>query len=184
MPSPVLGSCSPRPFTTLNCDVEESNTAKREFYTLHWEDLTLGTRPEDGTVLSEHNSLHKEYYGKKHQTTFLLQRSPAQKVKIGRLGEKMVEYQLPYRNVLPVPIFVPSRASVQGSKLEWATAPEKPKAILEFEEALSNGSCPDKQYITEIKKDLPKVNQPASMDFRVSSLVSYPNTWPQHEAMH
>uniref|UniRef100_A0A7M4G019 Uncharacterized protein n=1 Tax=Crocodylus porosus TaxID=8502 RepID=A0A7M4G019_CROPO len=102
--------------TVLNCDVEEKNIANKEFYTLLWEDLTMETRQQERTALLERNSVCHEKYEKQQQDTFLVQRSPYLNIQMGRLGEQMRQYQLPYKNVLPVPLFMPckGRAHQQG----------------------------------------------------------------------
>ncbi|MBN3274119.1 TELT protein, partial [Polyodon spathula] len=135
------------------------------------------------TTLSENNTQKKETYEKKHLDIFLVQRSPDQKMKMGRLGERMTEYQLPYRNVLPVPIFMPSKVMSVAKDLTRAPTPAELKAIMEFEKALSKGVSVGRREISEITKEMPKVIQPIRMDFRASNLVAPRNVLPQFEAV-
>ncbi|MGH0183441.1 UNVERIFIED_CONTAM: hypothetical protein FKN15_012074 [Acipenser sinensis] len=139
-------------------------------------------RPAPGTTLSENNSQKKERYEKKH-LDFLVQRSPYQKMKIGRLGERMTEYQLPYMNVLPVPIFVTNKVLFVAKDSERAPTSVELKAIMEFEKALSSGVRVGRREIYEIMKEMPNVFQPIRMDFSASNLVLPRNVLPQFEAV-
>uniref|UniRef100_W5MSR7 Telethonin-like n=2 Tax=Lepisosteus oculatus TaxID=7918 RepID=W5MSR7_LEPOC len=154
------------------CDVKEDNVRKKEFYQSTWLDLDMETRPQEKTTLFEQNTSRKESYEKKQVAHFLVQRSPNQKIKLGILGEKMKEYQLPYKNVLPVPMFVPSKAKKEHHR---TPTPEELKAIMEFEKALSSGLSTKRREISEIKKDMPKMIQPTQLDFRASNLISPQN---------
>ncbi|XP_005994094.1 telethonin [Latimeria chalumnae] len=145
----------------LGCLVNEANTSKRQYYTAEWQDMILSTRPEPGCNLGEVNDFRKETYKKQHQVQFVVQRSPYNIMKMGRLGEKMTEYKLPYRNVLPVPIFKPVNLA---TKPERAVTPEELQSMMEFERAL-DGSCQDKRELSEIKKELPPVIQPTKLEF-------------------
>uniref|UniRef100_V9LB16 Telethonin n=1 Tax=Callorhinchus milii TaxID=7868 RepID=V9LB16_CALMI len=108
---------------TLNCDIKENNSAKKEFFTAHWEDLILITKPDNRIILNEDNVSCKEHYDQKQQAMFILQRSPDQKMRMGRLGGKIMEYCLPYKNVLPVPVFMPSRVQTTAKedfRTQWS----------------------------------------------------------------
>ncbi|XP_041101628.1 telethonin [Polyodon spathula] len=166
-----------------HCEVKEDNLKDKELYHSSWQDLVMETRPWEKTTLSENNTQKKETYEKKHLDIFLVQRSPDQKMKMGRLGERMTEYQLPYRNVLPVPIFMPSKVMSVAKDLTRAPTPAELKAIMEFEKALSKGVSVGRREISEITKEMPKVIQPIRMDFRASNLVAPRNVLPQFEAV-
>lgn len=122
------------------------------------------------TALLERNSIRHEQYEKQQQDTFLVQRSPYLNIQMGRLGEKMRQYQLPYNNVLPVPLFMPCKLPVQHSPAEEWKSP-----TMDRQTAMSNGYATAKREVEQIKKDLPKLIQPAKLDFQVSSLVSRPH---------
>ncbi|MBN3306104.1 telethonin [Amia ocellicauda] len=162
------------------CDVKENNELRKESYKSTWLDLVMERRPEEKTTLFENDMSRKETYEKKHIAYFLVQRHPAQKIKLGRLGEKMKEYQLPYK--LPLPIFVPSKA-VSSKERDRAPTPAELKGIMEFESALSSGLSRDRRELSEIKKEMPKVIQPNQLSFRASSLISPPNVPGQFEAV-
>ncbi|KAJ8394665.1 hypothetical protein AAFF_G00044680 [Aldrovandia affinis] len=151
-------------------DVKEENERRKEYYDSTWLDLVMETRPEQKVTVFEKDTSRKESYEHKRVAHFLLQRYPEQKIRLGRLGEKMAEYRLPYRNVLPVPIFVPTKAaSLKDS--HRAFSPTELRSIMEHEQALSNGVCAEKREVANITKDMPKVVQPA---FRASILTSPP----------
>ncbi|XP_043921054.1 telethonin-like [Protopterus annectens] len=164
--------------TALSSNVEEQDTAKKEYYSLSWENVIMGTRIEERTTLSDHNNLQREHYEKKQQMVFLVQMSPDQKMKTGRLGEKMVEYQLPYKKVLPVPVFMPPK--VQDSRSQRTATPEELRAMEKFENALSDETGTYKRHVDDIKKDMPKVVQPSRLNVRISSLLSPPPKAQQH----
>ncbi|XP_060103726.1 telethonin-like [Heteronotia binoei] len=109
MPVPLLKSPDTVQVGVLNCDVEERDDAKKESFSLLWEDLTLEERRQERTTLLEWNSACRERYETQHQDTFLVQRSPTMKIQMGRPGKKLKMYHLPYKNVLPVPLFIPSK---------------------------------------------------------------------------
>ncbi|XP_023668142.1 telethonin [Paramormyrops kingsleyae] len=149
-----------------HCEVEESNVEKREGCYFAWLDLVMETRPEQNTTLSENMTRPKESYTQRQVDHFLVQRSLDQRIRMGRLGQRMEEYHLPYRNVLPVPMFVPwNVASLRDS--QRTPTPE-------LERGRSNGLCADKKDVSEITKDIPKVVQPSRVDFRASLLISPP----------
>ncbi|KAM4699382.1 telethonin-like [Discoglossus pictus] len=150
-------------FTVLSCTVEGEDTSKKESYTMYWDDLTVEKRPEERTTLSEHDSMLKEEYEKREQTMFLIQRSPLQTIRAGRFGGEMREYKLPYKTVLPVPLFMPSKSPTQ--EVPWPSE-ELPKMIY------INGLCPEKREVTGLVSNLPKLIQPTKL--RVSSFISPP----------
>ncbi|XP_036395192.1 telethonin [Megalops cyprinoides] len=156
-----------------HCDVKEDNDTRKERYDATWLDLVMETRPEEKITLFEKDTLRKESYEKKQVAHFLVQRSPSQKLRLGRHGEKMTEYQLSYKNVLPVPIFVPSKP-VSSKDSNRALTPTELQSIMEYERALSSGMCAEKREVSHITKDIPKVVQPARVSFRASTLISPP----------
>ncbi|KAG7457996.1 hypothetical protein MATL_G00233180 [Megalops atlanticus] len=155
------------------CDVAEDNERQREHYQSTWLELVMETRPEEKVTLCERDSSKKESYEQKQVAHFLVRRSPDQRIRLGRQGEKMKEYQLPYKNVLPVPMFMPSKA-VQFKESERAPTPAELRSIMEFERVLSSGVCPEKREVCQITKDKPKIIQPINIGFRASGLVSPP----------
>ncbi|KAK6491565.1 telethonin isoform X2 [Huso huso] len=175
-------STGPSHLFNAHCEVKEDNLKDKELYHSRWHDLDMERRPWERTTLSENNSQKKERYEKKH-LDFLVQRSPDQKMKIGRLGERMTEYQLPYINVLPVPIFVTNKVLSVAKDSEQAPTSVELKAIMEFEKALSSGVSVGRREISEITKEMPNVFQPIRMDFRASNLVLPRNVLPQFEAV-
>ncbi|XP_005994092.1 telethonin [Latimeria chalumnae] len=161
----IVKTAGPVSVAELGCLVNEADTSKKQFYTAEWQDLTLSTRPEEGCTLGEVNDFRKESYKRQHQVQFVVQRSPYNIMKIGHLGEKMTEYKLPHRNVLPVPIFKPVNLA---TKPERAATPEELQRMMEFEWALNSGadgSCQDKRALSEIRKELPPVTQPTKLEF-------------------
>ncbi|XP_067884398.1 telethonin-like [Heterodontus francisci] len=140
------------------------------------------------TALTEDNSTRKEHYDQNQQVTFIVQSSPDQRMRMGRLGEKALEYQLPYKNVLPVPVFVPCKISVVAK--DYLMAEHSPTLAelrtTEKSERVINTrwSCPDKHQGSEMKKELSQIVQPASVNFRASALLSPPNMYSQPEAVH
>ncbi|XP_069490835.1 telethonin-like [Ambystoma mexicanum] len=162
----VLRSAGMLSAAELSCQVQEENTARREFYTADWKDLSLSSRAEKGCSMREADERRKETYAKQHEVRFLVQRSPWNVMKLGRLGEPQIEYYLPYQRALPIPIFKPVDLS---GKTERVPTPQELRRMMEFERALSHpgdGLCRDKKTISEITKDLPRVMQPVHMDFQ------------------
>ncbi|XP_041102677.1 telethonin-like [Polyodon spathula] len=187
-------SAGPSHLFNAHCEVKEDNLKDKESYHSKRHDLDMETRPRERyvkrpssivclaifthrTTLSDNNTQKKESYEKKHLDD-LVQRSPDQKMKIGRLGEGVTEYQLPYRNILPVPIFVPNKVLSVVKDSERAPTPVELKAIMEFEKALSSGVSVGWREISEITKEMPNVFQPIRMDFRASNLVLPRNVLP------
>ncbi|KAJ8334457.1 hypothetical protein SKAU_G00400960 [Synaphobranchus kaupii] len=118
-----------------NCDVAEDNKRDREHYESEWLD---NTRPRGKITLSENDTVRKETYEQEQVINFQVRRSPGQKMGVGRQGEMLKQYQLPYKNVLPVPMFLP-RKVVPFKDSERAHTPADFKPIIGFEQALSNG---------------------------------------------
>ncbi|KAJ8353802.1 hypothetical protein SKAU_G00213690 [Synaphobranchus kaupii] len=155
------------------CDVEEDNEEKREHYHYTWLDLVMETRPEQKIALFEDDASRKESYEQKQEANFLVQRNPNQRIRLGRQGEKMAEYQLPCKNVLPVPIFTPGKpASLKESNR--SLSPTELRSIMEYERALSTGLCLEKTEVSKITEDMPKVIQLARVAYRASNLISPP----------
>ncbi|KAJ1135266.1 hypothetical protein NDU88_001707 [Pleurodeles waltl] len=141
----------------LSCQVREENKARRECYTAEWRDLSLSSRAEKSCSMREADDHRKETYTKCREVQFLVQRSPWNIMKLGRLGEVQTEYHLPYQRALPLPIFKPVDLS---GKTERVPTPQELRRMMEFERALSHpgdGLCQDKKMISEITKDLPPV---------------------------
>ncbi|XP_078501783.1 telethonin-like [Lissotriton helveticus] len=154
----------------LSCQVQEENKARRELYTAEWRDLSLSSRAEKGCCMREANDHRKETYTKCHEVRFLVQSSPWNVMKLGRLGEVQTEYHLPYQRALPLPIFKPVDLS---GKTERVPTPQELSRMMAFERALSHpgdGLCQDKKMISEITKDLPQVMQMPHMEFRKVAL--------------
>ncbi|XP_043544883.1 telethonin-like isoform X1 [Chiloscyllium plagiosum] len=170
----------------LDLKQRESPAGKRE------KDYDEERLKQDGQLkinaLTEDDITRKEHYGQNQQVTFIVQNSPDQKMRIGRLGEKAVEYQLPYKNVLPVPVFVPCKiksVTKEDLKPEFSLSLEELRGKERFERALNNTwSFPDKQQVSVMEKELPRIVQPASGNFRASALLSPLNIYSQPEAAH
>ncbi|XP_043910977.1 telethonin [Protopterus annectens] len=145
----------------LSCLVKEENNKRKEFFTAEWRDLTLSTRPEPNCNLNEMNNARKESYRRQHQTQFVVQQSPYNIMRMGRFGEKLTEYKLPYKSGLPVPVFKPVDLS---AKFERVATPPELQNLIEFERVLSNdGSCQEKREVAQIKSELPPVIQPSKL---------------------
>lgn len=112
----------------------------------------------------------RESFAQQGQEYFLVQRSPAQIMKMGRLGHPYTKYQLPFQ--LPLPIFKPADLTI---KMDRMATPPQLRSMIEFERALSNpgtdGICQDKTPISQITKELPPVMQPARMEFAKPGLA-------------
>ncbi|XP_043530623.1 telethonin-like isoform X2 [Chiloscyllium plagiosum] len=155
------------PFAALNSSLCEGNSQSREFYSAEWEDQIMRTRPEHRCTVSELNGARKESYDRRSQVTYLVQRSPANLMRMGCLGEELTEYRLPARSVLPLAIFTPTQIS---TKMERAVTPPELRGVMEFESAL-NGSCQDKREVSDITKELPPVMQPVKLDGKKAGMV-------------
>ncbi|XP_067305648.1 telethonin [Pseudorasbora parva] len=152
-------------------DFQESDEITRESYEATWLDLLMETRPEYKMTLVEKDSIRKERYESKQVVHFTVRRYPNQMIRMGREGEPMVEYRLPYRNILPIPIFVPRDATQPGVTRE--PSPSGIKSAMDTETSL-NGVCLQKREVSSITEHKPMVIQPRSPDFRASRLISPP----------
>nr|1YA5_T Chain T, TELETHONIN [Homo sapiens] len=85
----------------LSSEVSEENSERREAFWAEWKDLTLSTRPEEGSSLHEEDTQRHETYHQQGQSQVLVQRSPWLMMRMGILGRGLQEYQLPYQRVLP-----------------------------------------------------------------------------------
>lgn len=122
-------------------------------------------------TLVEKDSVRKESYESKQVVHFKVRRFPNQMIRMGREGEPMMEYRLPYRNILPIPIFVPRDAKQPDVTRE--PSPSRIKSAMDTETSL-NGVCLQKREISSITEHKPMVIQPRSPNFRASSLISPP----------
>uniref|UniRef100_V9L736 Telethonin n=1 Tax=Callorhinchus milii TaxID=7868 RepID=V9L736_CALMI len=155
--------------THLGSTVKEENSVRKEFYTAEWQSLTMAIRPWEGCTVQEADRRRRESYDRRHQVAYLIQRSPNGIMGLGRVGERLREYRVPYQHGLPVPIFKPTHIS---PKVERADTPPVLKDIMELERALgSDGSCPDKREISQITRELPPVIQPVKLDAQKSGLA-------------
>ncbi|XP_029429241.1 telethonin-like [Rhinatrema bivittatum] len=156
----------------FTCHWREDNAARKEHFSADWKDFPLSSRPEQGCSFREADDSQRETYSQQRQTQFLVQRSPWNIMKMGRLGDRTTEYHLPYQRSLPVPIFKPVDLS---TKVERVGIPPELPGRVEFNRALSNpranGLCQDKKMISDIKKELPPVMQPVRLEFGKSGLV-------------
>lgn len=116
-------------------------------------------------IRSEKDSVRKESYESKQVVHFTVRRFPNQTLCMGREGEPMQEYHLPYKNILPIAMFVPrdvTRPDVTRS----------PSAV--DSKTSANGIWPQKRELSSITEHKPMVIQARSQDFRASSLISPP----------
>ncbi|KAM3928886.1 telethonin-like [Leptodactylus fuscus] len=151
--------------TVLSCSMHEENLDKKESCTWQWDDLTVESRPRDRKTISEFDAVNKEGYKQAQQTVFLVQRSPLQTIKGGILGGYMQSYKLPYKNLLSVPLFVPSRLHA-ADNLSPADLSSKQKMTH------TNGLYTNKQDITRLINSLPTVIKPTKL--QVVSLITPP----------
>ncbi|KAM9296102.1 telethonin [Gastrophryne carolinensis] len=158
--------------TELSCLVKEDNTARRERYSAEWMDTSIFSRPEERCSARDADVWRRESFAQQGQTRFLVQRSPAQIMKMGRLGHGLTQYHLPYQRSLPVPIFKPADLI---TKMERMDTPPQLRSMIDFERALSHpgsdGMCQDKTPVSQITKELPPVMQPARMEFEKPGLA-------------
>ncbi|XP_053554017.1 telethonin [Bombina bombina] len=156
----------------LSCQVKEDNTARREHFSAEWTDTSVFSRPEERCSAGDANLWKRETFRQQGKTRFLVQCSPAQVMKMGRLGQRLTQYQLPYQRALPLPIFKPADLT---TKMERISTPPTLRGLMEFERALSHpgndGMCQDKTPVSHITKELPPVMQPARMDFAKPGLM-------------
>ncbi|XP_056619081.1 telethonin [Triplophysa dalaica] len=146
-------------------DLQEMDEIARESYEATWLDLLMETRPEYKMIRSEKDSVRKESYESKQVVHFTVRRFPNQTLCMGREGEPMQEYHLPYKKILPIAMFVPrdvTRPDVTRS----------PSAV--DSKTSSNGIWPQKRELSSITEHKPMVIQARSQDFRASSLISPP----------
>ncbi len=115
--------------------------------------------------------MRKESYERKQVVHFTVRRFLNQTIHMGREGEPLQEYNLPYRNILPIPIFVPR--DVTQPDVTREPSPSRIKSTMDSETSL-NGLCLQKREVSSITKHKPMVIQPRSPDFRASSLISPP----------
>ncbi|CAH2302284.1 telethonin [Pelobates cultripes] len=161
------------PVAELNCFVKEDNTACREHFSAEWVDTSLFSRPEESCSARDADVWRRESFRQQGQTCFLVQRSPAQIMKMGPLGHSLRQYKLPYQRSLPIPIFKPADLI---TKMERIDTPPQLRSMINFERALSHsgsdGVCQDKTPVSKITKELPPVMQPARVDLDKPGLAS------------
>ncbi|XP_042560323.1 telethonin [Clupea harengus] len=148
-------------------DFKEKNEQRREGYEATWLDVVMETRPEQNMNLLENNSLRRETYEQKQWAHFVVRRHPDQTLRIGRYGDKMRRYELPYRNVLPLPLFVPKNIALQN-ELNQKPIPAEDRSTVEFDKASLVGVCTYKKDPSQICRDMPPMIQPSRLDFRAS----------------
>ncbi|KAG2467248.1 TELT protein, partial [Polypterus senegalus] len=129
--------------------------------------------------LSEHNICQKETYDKRHMTYFLIQRSPYLWMKLGFLGQKMATFKLPYKDVLPVQMFVPRKFIQDTSNSVRGMRSQELKNTMEP----GTSSSQNEGVTSEMKKRIPEQTQPCQKEFRAASLVSPPNVLLHSEAL-
>uniref|UniRef100_A0A8D0GIJ4 Telethonin n=1 Tax=Sphenodon punctatus TaxID=8508 RepID=A0A8D0GIJ4_SPHPU len=130
----------------LSCLVTEQNTAHKESFMAEWKDLSLSTRPEEGCSRSEVDTRRKETFRQQQETRIVVQRSPWGFLRLGRLGEPLRSYPLPYQRALPLPIFAPADLS---AKAEREPSPS-PTAL----------TGADRKDLAELTRELPPLTQP------------------------
>uniref|UniRef100_A0AAY4CDV7 Zmp:0000000930 n=1 Tax=Denticeps clupeoides TaxID=299321 RepID=A0AAY4CDV7_9TELE len=145
-------------------DVKEINEKQKESFEATWLDTVMETRPDQKTSLFENDSLKRETHEQKKWAHFVVRRNPDQSIRVGRLGGTMQKYQLPYKSILPLPIFVPTHVipqrELKGSlELENET---------KFDRVSQSGICSMKREVSEITKDMPPIIRPTRQDFRAS----------------
>uniref|UniRef100_A0A8C5M3I6 Uncharacterized protein n=1 Tax=Leptobrachium leishanense TaxID=445787 RepID=A0A8C5M3I6_9ANUR len=150
-------------FTVLSCNLQEDDVSRRQTCIWAWDDLTMDTRPVERVTLVERDAVLKQEYEKKEQTIFIIQRSPLQIMKVGRFGGDMRYYHLPYKIVLPIPIFTPNRIQTP--------LPEEPPTKIK---TLLNGLCNEKREVAGLLSNLPQVINPNKLPLRISCLISPP----------
>uniref|UniRef100_A0A8C4XEJ0 Telethonin-like n=1 Tax=Erpetoichthys calabaricus TaxID=27687 RepID=A0A8C4XEJ0_ERPCA len=164
---------------TAGCEVKEHNLGRKEFYHAEWTDLGLETRHQDKTSLFERNTCQRETYDKRHMTYFLIQRSPYLWMKLGFLGQKMTTFKLPYKDVLPVQMFVPRKFIQDTSNSVRGMRSQELKNTMES----GTSSSQNEGVTSEMKKRIPEQTQPCQKEFRAASLVSPPNVLLHSEAL-
>ncbi|XP_069490833.1 telethonin-like [Ambystoma mexicanum] len=173
----VLRSAGMLSAAELSCQVQEENTARREFYTADWKDLALFCRAEKGCSVTQSDESRRETYAKQHEVRLIVQRSPWNIMKLGRLGEVPTEYHLPYQRALPMPIF--KSVDIGGQTERAPTPQEMSRMMMTSERDLGHhvgaGLCKDRKPIADITKDLPPVIQPVLIGFGNASLPPTPS---------
>ncbi|XP_006638280.1 telethonin [Lepisosteus oculatus] len=142
----------------LGCSVREENRADRESYSADWQSVRLITQPQDRQSLHAVDECRRESLTRQWEARPLVQHCPSGVLRLGTVAGGVREYQLPYRNTLPVPLFAPAELGARlgrGSPHE-----EEPRPAV-----LSDGACPTKRALSDIKRDLPPITQPVRMDF-------------------
>ncbi|XP_059424392.1 telethonin-like [Carassius carassius] len=152
-------------------DFLEIDEIARESYEATWLDLLMETRPEYKRTCVEKDSVRKESYESKQVVNFTVRRFLNQSIHMGREGEPLQEYNLPYKNILPIPIFVPR--DVTQPDITREPSPSRIKSAMDSETSL-NGLCLQKREVSSFTEHKPMVIQPRSPDFRASSLISPP----------
>ncbi|KAL2084290.1 hypothetical protein ACEWY4_019808 [Coilia grayii] len=146
-------------------DLKEKNEERREGYDATWLDVVMETRPELNVGLIENNTSRRESYEQQQWVHFVVRRNLDQTLRIGRYGEKLCKYQQPYKNVLPLPIFVPRNIAQQNDLNQM---PAEDRSFELFNTELLTGVCADKKDLSQISKDMPPIIQPGRVDFRAS----------------
>ncbi|XP_052433812.1 telethonin-like [Carassius gibelio] len=152
-------------------DFQETDEIARESYEATWLDLLMETRPEYKRTCVEKDSVRKESYESKQVVHFTVRRFLNQTIHMGREGEPLQQYNLPYKNILPIPIFVPR--DVTQPDITREPSPSGIKSAMDSETSL-NGLCLQKREVSSITEHKRRVIQPRSPDFRASSLISPP----------
>uniref|UniRef100_A0A3B5AR29 Telethonin n=1 Tax=Stegastes partitus TaxID=144197 RepID=A0A3B5AR29_9TELE len=137
------------------CDLQEDNQLCRESYEACWLGLVLETRPQYRQTLSETDSIRRESYKQQQVAHFMVERSPSQMLRLGRINEAMTEHQLP--------LFSTKRELHPATATFGCTVqPVAPGKEDKGE---------DKEKMTAITQNL---NKPVRVDYRASSLMSSP----------
>ncbi|KAI4873111.1 hypothetical protein NFI96_015542 [Prochilodus magdalenae] len=154
-------------------DVTENDETKKESYEATWLDLVMETRPEYKNTLTERDFSRKEGYAQKQVVHFVVRRFPNQTLYIGQDGMKLREYVLPYKNVLPIPIFVPRDIT---ARYETSQEPSPPylQSIMDIERSWNEKSEPAPDI-----KGKPRAIQPSRVEFRASGFISPPRDTAQ-----
>ncbi|XP_048859143.1 telethonin [Brienomyrus brachyistius] len=143
----------------LACSVRDGNPTRKESHSADWNSVELKTQPEDGQTVHEVDKDRHESFSRQWEARRLVQACPSGVIRLGTLEQGVREYQqLPYRNVLPLPIFTPTELGVRLGR----GAPHTLEDLRTF--PVPDGSCPTKREVCDITKDLPPV-QPMRMDF-------------------
>ncbi|XP_056143048.1 telethonin [Lampris incognitus] len=157
------------------CELQEEDRWGRESYQASWLNLVMETRPQYKLTLSEKDISRRESYEEQQVVHFIVRRSPSQILKLGSHGGIMTEHQLPSKTTCFVPLLNPisAESSLDLRRVSPFLGPPHVQGpvIAQME---NNGVCVDKQDVSVIKKDLPKLTKPIRVNFRASSLMSSP----------